>query len=495
MSTLLHGADVAKRYASTDGWELMGFRDVAIATYSLNLRCVIAERQQISTVDEFLLRAIAIGTEEPQDLAAVLGLAQPFVKSRVADLLSQDLIYHRKSAATGALSFDLTPKGEELTRTLSVATHREETISLIPYHGFLRRLWNVHSSQLLDHAEVRDREMAVIRPLPNRAPTAEELSPVDLSSWIKANIKKWKKLEIDVVSIRAVLKPARQKFLPAVLLQYRSETNSGNQCVRFAYEGKLCQEHTTAFEECDGLSRLPQLEFDSPPTCEDLIHDHIPEEFQREVRTTLAETSQREQTAVKTAANDSPDTSRSKTELKREIAELSQQREQDAVVVKSFEHPELLQSTIKIAKKELRIHSAFIGSGVVSSDPRRRHLFLGPLEKCLERGVSVTVVYGMAKDDDRRQWNSWQNAKRELDALSRKYPETFTVVDAGDHLKHGSHSKVLIKDDDYVVVGSFNWLSYDGGCKRDETSMKVSISSLVQQQIAEFDAKWLQPAH
>jgi hypothetical protein len=56
-----------------------------------------------------------------------------------------------------------------------------------------------------------------------------------------------------------------------------------------------------------------------------------------------------------------------------------------------------------------------------------------------------------------------------------------------------THAKVLICDDRFIVVTSFNWLSFKGDPKRtfrDERGTMVSIPSHVEEQFKELSARF-----
>ena len=78
------------------------------------------------------------------------------------------------------------------------------------------------------------------------------------------------------------------------------------------------------------------------------------------------------------------------------------------------------------------------------------------MEALIKKGVDVKIGYGIA-DDDKEDMLS-QQLLRDLD---RKYPN-FTFKRLGD-----THAKILIKDDEFYVITSFNWLSFKGDPKKN----------------------------
>ena len=73
--------------------------------------------------------------------------------------------------------------------------------------------------------------------------------------------------------------------------------------------------------------------------------------------------------------------------------------------------------------------------------------------------------------------------------LQKQYADLF-------HLKEGNdHSKIVICDEEFMILGSFNWLSFGGNADRDgesrgETSNINKNFTLVLQNLTESRGKW-----
>lgn len=106
--------------------------------------------------------------------------------------------------------------------------------------------------------------------------------------------------------------------------------------------------------------------------------------------------------------------------------------------------------------------------------------FLKALEDCLVRGVHVYIGYGTGQE----QFNqSDSKAEGALQALAKTRPNFF-LARLGD-----IHAKVLLVDDKFVVVTSFNWLSFRGDPNkpfRDERGLMVRISQTIDQLFSDF---------
>ena len=102
--------------------------------------------------------------------------------------------------------------------------------------------------------------------------------------------------------------------------------------------------------------------------------------------------------------------------------------------------------------------------------------FLDLLEGALSRGVQVDIAYGL--DDENRPSGSDQGALDSLHRLGQKY-QLLRIHHLGD-----THAKILVCDHKYVVVTSFNWLSFKGDPVmpfRDERGVMVLIADKVDE--------------
>lgn len=107
------------------------------------------------------------------------------------------------------------------------------------------------------------------------------------------------------------------------------------------------------------------------------------------------------------------------------------------------------------------------------------------IQSALEKGVKITIKYGMQKRSQKDKKEIDEEALTYLNELKAKYPNF--------SLKHDyDHSKILICDEEFMIVGSFNWLSFRGESKGDEalrgeTSTIIKNKESIKKQIAKFD--------
>jgi phosphatidylserine/phosphatidylglycerophosphate/cardiolipin synthase-like enzyme len=120
------------------------------------------------------------------------------------------------------------------------------------------------------------------------------------------------------------------------------------------------------------------------------------------------------------------------------------------------------------------------------------HEFLKRLEELLHRQVAVYIGYGMSDEETHDLFPKDRAARGALHQLARKYGNC-CFVRLGN-----THAKVLIKDSDFAVVTSFNWLSFKGDPDRtfrDEQGILLQEPELVDQKFNELVVRFDQVAN
>ena len=141
------------------------------------------------------------------------------------------------------------------------------------------------------------------------------------------------------------------------------------------------------------------------------------------------------------------------------------------------------------AKKEIDIICPWVGSTVESNE------FLNRVEQAVKSGVVIKIVYGIADNSD-KSGNNNSISKNYLqafiesgklkpkDSKLRSVRDIYYLHRQMEKIRHGciksllsnTHAKLLIVDDEYFIIGSFNFLSFEGkyndNDKRNEIAMK-----------------------
>jgi hypothetical protein len=472
-------SDVAKRYAGArPGFELIHFQPVGIPFYRLGLNSLIQRPKPIGPIHEFVLRSVAAGLDQVDDVAGFLGVERTLLDITVVDLASQDLLDYRLESGHRVLR--LTPLGR---RSI------DELVQIVPDRvelnvGFDRVTWRVNSKYLRHLIAPREaRELGLLE-LPARL--KKRLSPQDidlddaqrdLHTNSSSDMEKTELISVSDVSNRRML-------LPATALVYVSEGGKDQQ-VALALDGRISEAHGLAFSEYQGpvscgliaeteshIAQAPDL----PPAVQARRasrQEVVALEAQRS-QALRALSDARTATATATAGlGDRGDaeaaleaSATAVRDVNRQLAELPIRS------IQTYEHRVLLEKATKEAASRILIISPWVRSDVVDRS------FISSLEACARRGVVISIGWGINNDHD-------ELAKRPLEQLgflAGRYSNV-TVARVGN-----THAKILVWDDNLVVT-SFNWLSFKGDKRRgfrQEEGTLITDSFYVETEYAKY---------
>lgn len=142
------------------------------------------------------------------------------------------------------------------------------------------------------------------------------------------------------------------------------------------------------------------------------------------------------------------------------------------------EHKRYFIYVLQNAKKHIYIQSPWVKQNALE-------FYKEYIQSALEKGVKITIKYGMQKPSQKDKQEIDEEVLAYLNELKVKYPNF--------SLKHDyDHSKIIICDDEFMIVGSFNWLSFGGESKggealRGETSTINKNKESIKKQISKFD--------
>jgi hypothetical protein len=136
------------------------------------------------------------------------------------------------------------------------------------------------------------------------------------------------------------------------------------------------------------------------------------------------------------------------------------------------------EEALKTVKKKVLIESPWIKKATLN--------YIPSIEKALENGIYVIILYGIENNDEHHI-----GTIEKLKNLQRRYNKNFHLIHLPTHFqsKHnylmtGTHRKLVIKDDDYYIQGSFNFLSFN---KKEGQKVANEESILIAKNIKE---KW-----
>ena len=129
----------------------------------------------------------------------------------------------------------------------------------------------------------------------------------------------------------------------------------------------------------------------------------------------------------------------------------------DGATIETSAHRDYFLYVLENAKQEICIQSPWVRYEILE-------LYKKYIESALERGVKVSIKYGLKPRHKSDKVGIDPRAKEYLQSLQGRYKGRFKLQEGNDH------SKVLICDEKFMIIGSFNWLSFGGNADTDGQS-------------------------
>lgn len=458
------------------GYALAAFKEAALPVYVITAKVIILEKKPLSPIEEGCLRAIEAGLCHPEDICKFLGLSAQIVKTILASLNSGEQINYTRPQGKERAQVNLTDKGRYIL-SQSKMIEPEERLVRFTFDPLLKKVVFIPTSGLYKPKDVKEAGWLEIPLCGIKRPEAEDIPLSDIDKAIQRIPRSMDEMR-ELLAVRRIERRELQ-FTRAVALYYRSNANKEVQVGFYREEGFSVQ-HETTFAELGGpdlIGARHVLQVAAIP----LLESGLTEE---EIAKNLNEVDTLERTIAAaseaTPDNESPEPSN--------VANAdSQKKAEDAIrrlkamtqrPVRCHEHPILLRDALVNTKERLLIISPWIKYQVMDD------AFIRSLEALLRNGVDIYIGYGIEKEDGakenervRKKVNISPTAKKNLDRLKIRF-NNLTLKFVGN-----THRKMLVSDNRFAVVTSFNWLSFKGDPKeppRDELGILISESTMLE---------------
>ncbi|WP_024470122.1 phospholipase D-like domain-containing protein [Treponema pedis] len=159
--------------------------------------------------------------------------------------------------------------------------------------------------------------------------------------------------------------------------------------------------------------------------------------------------------------------------IEEKIKPVEQVEISDGKTIEVDEHKKYFIYVLENAKSNIYIQSPWINW-------RTLQIYKEYIKKAVQKGVNVTIKYGM-KPRNRFDKAGIDNESKSFFGNLDK--NCFRLINTDDH------SKILICDERFMIMGSFNWLSFGGGNVKDargETSSINMNKAEIKKQIEKF---------
>lgn len=477
-------SDIAAKYDNRPGFNLVSYAEVGLPIFRITASVLIQEQKSFAPIDEFVMRAIEAGLTEIYEISGFLGLEVSVIEAAISNLIGDTQAIQ---APDGTVR--LSAKGKSNLAKEVLLRPSTETI-IFDVDGLTRDAsW--YGAFVREPRDLKELGLPEIRAVPARRPEIHELQVEDVDRAFKlASVRQGpvKAPQRTILRVREIFK-ARRLFYDGVALVFRSEIGEGVQ-MAFAIDGRLSEEHEIAFAKAGGVAKLgierSILADNNLLSFEDILGKNAPSKLvdklknanfeDKKFTTKLSVAKLKVDVSLKKLGGAEKQNERVSLEQNYQAAvnELDNLRRQlDGIPVRTvpvYEHPVLLHDAIETAYDRLLIISPWITRGVVNRE------FLSKLRSALERNVELTIIYGLNERNNGEPKRDKNTAESDLIKLSNEF-SNFKLMRVGD-----THAKVLIKDSEFYVVTSFNWLSFRGDPNRtfrEEWGTKVSLESQV----------------
>lgn len=437
------------------GYELASFKEAGLPVYLLTVRVLTQERKPLSPIDEGVLKAMAAGLEAPEDIGEFLGLAGNVLTPVFAGLNTLELINYVRALAASTPRILLTQKGKNVLAEAAIISPQERTVRIC-FDALTKRVLFIAPAALDKPRDMKERGVLEIPTGASKRPEVEDI-PLEDFDHVLARQNGGRERVGDLLAVRRIER-RELNYLPCVMLFYRSLAQPSEIDVAFWREDGPSLDHEMLFRQFGGHD-LVGAQF--------LSNGHMEPPLEA-----TAQVSTNASLPTVPAAKAEPATSPT-SERQNEVSSAVAEAAVDTIEsIYCHQHPALLKKALLTSKSRLLIISPWIRHQVVNWE------FIASLEALLRQGVDVHIGYGLDDFDAGGKADAAKSklpitpqAEKDLKQLAEKYKKNFKFVFVGN-----THRKVLISDDSFAVVTSFNWLSFKGDPRdkpRDEGGVVI----------------------
>ncbi|KHL93253.1 hypothetical protein QW71_24255 [Paenibacillus sp. IHB B 3415] len=450
--------ELAEKYSTLfSEHELIHYTEVAFPVWRLSVNVLMQKELSISVVDEFVLKLVDSGLEKIDHIYGVLGLEEEIIKNAAVFLLKNELIRidHVEQ------SIKLTERGIGTLEGIKVNVPEKRSISF-SINGITGQYNALESTQLYPGSVIKTQGIPSLyfnKDIP--LPSDDTIEHSKLESFLKEMYNKGYSVPKGRLhEITEVEKSFAMFIKLRVLTYYEARTDS--------YKYVVFDRDTRAHEYDGFLSELDRKEHVGilPLEEKNIVLDATPtiklsESTINEAENNLAELKKFEM-RLGQVDQESKLTTLSKTARQELLLEIENMKNQiDKIksstrLLRTYEHRPILEKSLHVSKKWVVIVSPWLAPDAFDDDLMAR------IDKSLQRGVKVFILFGYPQELNERKKRDEKIVIEKLNKMkSKKHGRYLLFKKIGI-----THEKVLICDKSFIVVGSFNWLSFRGDAQR-----------------------------
>lgn len=483
----------AKHAFDYPGYKLTDFYEAAFPSYAIQLQVLMQVKRPLPVLEEFILKTADAGMTKVAEIAGVLGLEHSTVEAGLDQLQRRDYVFFKASQQPSkALPILITNKGRNALKELFMTE---------PEPGNYPVCMDALTGQLYPWqplATPKDIKEFEIHQIPTYIPTPklEQVEFLPLKRLVAEAQRELPPLAIkkELVDILGIEK-SWTAYRRMRVLQYIRE-GDGTVLVQVFDRGDRSIEHEAALinmeaEKLRPLRTVRQIEVPETNPDDFKAIDTKKLEAARQIAIESPKIKQeieaKTQVLEQAKSLQSSELAQDRREAVFQIDQLNAQiaslearlKEMEAQadsteVLQMYEHRPKLIEALRTAKKHVIIVSPWLRGDAVDYDLRRE------MGKTLERGVDVSIAYGFDEEDPAET-----RMVKKLQEVGQKKKGKLKLYRVGN-----LHSKVLICDQEFMVLTSFNWLSFAGDPLRG-TRFEDGMLTRDKKAIEEKRQEWL----
>ena len=466
------------------GKQLIAVREVALPQWALTIKCRIQDKKDLPALEEYVLRSMDAGLHGRGEIQSFLGISADVVEFTMANLYSRGLIQAlRPQSAVNELRYALTQKGSAVTSALSESMPRSVSLDFT-FDGLTHEFGMTALSDRLRPRDIKEEGLMEVPAFPTEPPV---LSPADTPKLQEAFARtEAAHRGAELLKVIEIEGKRSRFFTRAVALVFHSLDDIGEHSIIFAVDGRRSVLHERAFEQAEGLRKLgilDSLKQSRDPALGVVQSTILQLRTDNEQRESLKQTTLKLRQHTATLASHLANSGTSVPALQEKYDSVSHELESaeekldgnGVRLIDVTEHPHYLDRALSETANRLLIVSPWLRTAVIDKS------FSAKLRRLLQNGVDVKIAYGIGTEERENALD--RLGRKALQAMEREF-ENFTVMRLGD-----THAKVLISDERFVIVTSFNWLSFKGDSDRpfrDERGTLIAIPSEISRLYNEY---------
>ncbi len=463
--------DLAKLHANDfSGYQLVDQYEAAFPSYAIQLQVLMQVKRPLGVLDEFILKSIDAGQKGVPEIAGILGLEHSTVEIGLDKLQQRDCVYFQvPKNGQRSIPILITAKGREALRELYMTEPEPSSFSVCmdALTGLLYPIQPLRQANEINKQDIHD-----IQPYLPKPTTQENLDFFVMKRLFAQSQKETPQMmeRRELVDLRDIEKSWTAYRVMRVLQYINPDDNSVQ--VQVYDRGERSMEHEAALLTMEEKNRHPLRSISSqemPPGDQNALAIIEPAKIQAARQKALeeprlaAEIASRQQALeqVKTQVGSNLVEERREAQhaiekLNEEIARLqaqNQKLESESAGVQALqmhEHRPLLFKALGDARSRVLIISPWLRPDAVDYELRQA------IGDALKRGIEIFIGYGFGDQDYLEN------------RVVKKLIEIRTQNKGRLHLHRVGdvHSKVLICDNEFMVLSSYNWLSFGGDPSR-----------------------------